>query len=69
MFILIRNLAVRFDDDCVYKNEEYILSDSDIETMIGMLRYASIFNKAGLKNVISADHVKAVLNKNEEEIV
>ena len=69
MFILIRNLAVRFDDDCVYKNEEYILSDSDLETMIGMLRYANIFNKAGLKNVISADHVKAVLNKNEEEIV
>ena len=69
MFILIRNLAVRFDDDCVYKNEEYILSDGDLETMIGMLRYASIFDKAGLKNVISADHVKAVLNKNEEEIV
>ena len=69
MFILIRNLAVRFDDDCVYKNEEYILSDGDLETMIGMLRYASIFNKAELKNVISADHVKAVLNKNEEEIV
>lgn len=69
IFILIRNLAVRFDDDCVYKNEEYILSDSDIETMIGMLRYANIFNKAGLKNVISADHIKAVLNKNEEEIV
>lgn len=69
MFILIRSLAVRFDDDCVYKNEEYILSDGDLETMIGMLRYANIFNKAGLKNVISADHIKAVLNKNEEEIV
>lgn len=69
MFILIRNLAVRFDNDCVYKNEEYILSDSDLETMISMLRYANIFNKVGLKNVISADHNKAVLNKNEEEIV
>lgn len=69
MFILIRNLAVRFDDDCAYKNEEYILSDNDLKTMIGMLRYANIFNKAGLKNVISADHIKAVLNKNEEEIV
>ena len=69
MFILIRNLAVRFDDDCVYKNEEYILSDSDLETMIDMLRYANIFNKAGLKNNIPADHIKAVLNKNEEEIV
>mgnify|MGYP007096915043 CR=1 FL=1 len=69
MFILIRSLAVRFDDDCIYKNEEYILSDGDLETMIGMLRYVNIFNKAGLKNVISADHIKAVLNKNEEEIV
>lgn len=69
MFILIRNLAVRFDDDCVYKNEEYILSDGDLESMIGMLRYINIFNKAGLKNVITADHIKAVLNKNEEEIV
>lgn len=69
MFILIRNLAVRFDNDCVYKNEEYILSDSELETMISMLQYANIFNKAGLKNVISADHNKAVLNKNEEEIV
>ncbi len=69
MFILIRNLAVRFDNDCVYKNEEYILSDSELETMISMLQYADIFNKAGLKNVISADHNKAVLNKNEEEIV
>ena len=68
IFILIRNLAVRFDDDCVYKNEEYILSDGDIETMIGMLRYANIFNKAGLKNVVSADYIKTVLNKNEEEI-
>ena len=68
IFILIRNLAVRFDDDCVYKNEEYILSDGDIETMIGMLRYVNIFNKAGLKNVVSADYIKTVLNKNEEEI-
>lgn len=69
MFILIRNLAVRFDNDCVYKNEEYILSDSDLETMISMLRYANIFNKAGLKNIISADHIQPVLNKNKEEIV
>lgn len=69
MFILIRSLAVRFDDDCVYKNEEYILSDGDLETMIGMLRYVNIFNKAGLKNVISANHIKAALNKNEEEMM
>lgn len=69
MFILIRNLAARFDSECIYKDEDYILSDSELDTMIGMLRYMNIFNNVGFMNTIPADHIKAVLNKNEGEMM